>query len=639
MQYFGNCLCLPEMKYLIVALGWTLSKTPDFVVRGLCAFVVAFMRVFMNSRMRIGYSNLSHCFPEMSDAEIKAVGDESARRMVEMALFVLANPYMKMETLRQRFSVDDYLVSEFEKNSKNPSPIVVLSPHFCMMEAITLMPVLVDSPVPRIGVFYRPFADKSIESWVKESRQRCGLTLLSRNDGSKIALDFLRANGCIAVMFDQNMGRSGTYGLLFDRICSSTKLPQILVQHSRAKVAVIYAKRTGLWRARIFAEWLDVSDPEDIAPKMNAWLQNKLSSDAEIRKDWLWVHHRWPKGMAFGLSAEMKKSQIENCVREAGGELRRVNRIAITPPASLRGTFALVPLLRALRKSRPDASVSVVCERRFYEVLSAFDFADEILCAPNCSEKLARLSFFATLRRRYFDTHAVIEDTFLADAESRILDAIENIALQSTARKRRFFKKVFSADYASEAEGLSQYYERFFRAFGLSAEADFSPLKKLPSPEGKTNIAIVCGGRGNHALSAQKWGEIIKSLDKKLDDAKFVVLGDDIDTQTAFEITRTAEYADIRSLAGRLTDSELMEKFADINVVVGTDCRLTHIANALGKPVVAVYGQTNPVRNGLVSDAPKAVVRPRNSPPQGGVPVEDIDVSDVVSEVLILMKE
>ena len=116
-------------------------------------------------------------------------------------------------------------------------------------------------------------------------------------------------------------------------------------------------------------------------------------------------------------------------------------------------------------------------------------------------------------------------------------------------------------------------------------------------------------------------------------------MGDEEDSRTALEITRTAEYADIKSLAGILDDDQIMAQLSTCALVIGTDCRLTHIANALSCKVVAVYGQTNPVRNGLVFDAPKAIVRPKNSPEQGGIPVELVDSSDVAKEALILINQ
>lgn len=625
------------MKYFILALGYVLAKTPESLLRGVCCFVARFMDFFMASRMRVAFSNLSHCFPEMDGAQIKDTGRESARRMVEMALFVLASPHIPLDALKKRIKIDEKMLGQLFELLDNPQPAVILVPHFCMMESITLMPALVGKPLPKIGVFYRPFDNAAIEAWVKESRERCGIHLLSRRKGTRVAVDFLKENGCIALLFDQNANQNGSHGMFFDRVCSTTELPRILAEHTHCKVAVLYAKRTGFWRSEISGQWLASGEGVDISFEANSWLADKMRGDCELRRDWLWLHYRWGKVFGFGMP-KFKSGEFEKCLRQSGGEFKRVNRILITPPASLRGTLSLIPILRAVRKSALDAKVSLVCEHRFFDVVSAFDFVDEVLCAPDCKEPLARLGFFRKLRERYFDFHAVIEDSFMADLECAVVSPIRSAALQSTSRKRCFVKNVYCADYASEADSLISYYEKFFRAFGLVGELDMTP-PKTAKPSMLAKIAVICGGRGNHAMSAQKWGSIIKALDKKLDDVKFVVFGDAQDSRTAFEITRTAEYAEIKSLAGELTDAEMMSAIGECRLAIGTDCRLTHIANALGVPVVAVYGQTNPVRNGLVFDAPKVVVRPRNSPPQGGVSVELVEDSDVVRAALDLINK
>ncbi len=623
------------MKFFIIALGFILSKTPDFILRGLCCFSAWIVSTFMSSRMRVAYSNLSHCFPEMSVKEVKATARESVRRMIEMGMFILASPHLSIEDLKKRVKVDDYILSELVKRADNPKPTVILVPHFCMMEAITLMPALVEQKLPPIGVFYRPLANQAIEDWVKDSRQRCGITLLSRHKGTRVGIDFLRANGCIALLFDQNALRSGAYGMFFNRLCSTTELPRIFAEHENADVCVIYAKRTGFWRAEIFGEYFHC-EPDDIAFTANSWLANKFINDAEIRKDWLWLHRRWTRDYFFGMP-RFREGELERCLQQSGGEFKSVGRIIITPPSSLRGIFALIPILKALRQSRLDAKISLVCEDRFYPVLSSFKFVDEVLRAPNSTEKFARLKFYNKLSDEFFDLHVVLEDTPLADLQAKLLKS-DAIAIESKSRKRSFIKFVYKADYASEAESLMSYYENFFRKFGLVGDLDLSPMA-TPSSVQKNKIAIICGGKGNHAMSSQKWGEIIKKLDAKLDDAKFVVFGDEEDARVAFEITRTAEYADIKSQAGVLTDDEMMSSLKTCDIAIGTDCRLTHIANALGSKVVAVYGQTNPVRNGLVFDAPKAIIRPRHSPEQGGIPVELVEVSDVVSTSLNLINQ
>lgn len=121
------------------------------------------------------------------------------------------------------------VLGELEKNSKNPRPTVLMIPHFAMMETITMFPLLVDIPIPQTGVFYRPFDNKDLEDWIKESRERFGVELVSRKGGVLGAIDFLKKNGILAVLFDQNAGGSGATSLFFDRVCSTSELSGILL--------------------------------------------------------------------------------------------------------------------------------------------------------------------------------------------------------------------------------------------------------------------------------------------------------------------------------------------------------------------------------------------------------------------------
>ncbi len=618
------------MKYFIIALGYILSKTPEFILRGLCCFVAWIIAGFMPKRMRIAYSNLSHCFPEMSEKQRRAIAMESVRRMVEMGLFVLASPHISIEKLKSRIKVDEYVLKQLSKHAENPTPTLILIPHFCMAEAITLMPALVKEKLPPVGVVYRPFDNASIEDWVKKSRERCGVSLLSRRN-IRAVVNFLN-DGAVAMLFDQHAGNAGSQCLFFDMLCSTTELPRILAEHKNANTAVLYAKRTSFWHAEIFGDWLEVKSPDDIALEMNKWLENLLRNDADVRKDWLWLHLRWERYNNFALP-KMSQQEFAKCLDVAGGALKRKYRYVITAPSSLRGTLALIPLIKVLYESRCDAQLTVVCQKRFYDVLSSFDMPAEVICAPDVSNVFGRILFFRKLRNRYFDTHIVMEDSLLADYEAHLLRCKCTFAIQSKNRKRMFIKYRYTADYFSEVESLLQYYESFFRHFKLVGDVDLTPLD-APRNVDKNKIAILCGGNGNHVLSADKWGQIIKKLDKHLNDFKFVIYGDDCDCRTAYDITKVAEYAEIKSLAGKLSDAEMMQELKTCSLVVGTDCRLTHIANALGCSVVAIYGPTNPVRNGLVFDAPKVIVRPRNSPLQGGVDVDNINVDDVVAEIL-----
>ena len=62
-----------------------------------------------------------------------------------------------------------------------------------------------------------------------------------------------------------------------------------------------------------------------------------------------------------------------------------------------------------------------------------------------------------------------------------------------------------------------------------------------------------------------------------------------------------------------------------------------HLANALGTPVVGIFGPTNPVRTGPVFEAPKILLQPENAPVTGGVDIKGVEVSQVMDAVQTLL--
>ena len=198
------------MKYFLSILGWLFANAPECVMEGLCKTVGWLICYFPNPRTRVAFSNVYHCFPKMSRRDRTKIVYESCARMVEMALFVVASPHMSVQRLANRVKISDTVRSELQKLSDNPLPLVLMIPHFAMMETITMFPLLVKNvKIPKTGVFYRPFNSAGMEEWIKKSRQRFGIEMLSRRDGILDAVKILKNNGCVAVLFDQNAGGAG----------------------------------------------------------------------------------------------------------------------------------------------------------------------------------------------------------------------------------------------------------------------------------------------------------------------------------------------------------------------------------------------------------------------------------------------
>lgn len=141
-------------------------------------------------------------------------------------------------------------------------------------------------------------------------------------------MKFLRAEGCVAVLFDQKTYH-GARSLLLDRICTTTELPGILVESGKADCAAFWATRTGFWRSRIDGVYFKGKTKEEITAEGDAWLTEKLRSDPVARYDWLWLHRRWqwstrPALHALGL--ELGGETLDIALKLAGVPSFRATR-------------------------------------------------------------------------------------------------------------------------------------------------------------------------------------------------------------------------------------------------------------------------------------------------------------------------
>lgn len=111
-------------------------------------------------------------------------------------------------------------------------------------------------------------------------------------------------------------------------------------------------------------------------------------------------------------------------------------------------------------------------------------------------------------------------------------------------------------------------------------------------------IAINPGARWfNKRWPVEYFAELIKRLCARNPEARFVVLGGTEDRELG-EIISRAEPERCLSLAGKTSLPETIEWIRLCDYIVTNDTGPMHIAAALGKPVVALFGPTEPRRTG-----------------------------------------
>jgi lipopolysaccharide heptosyltransferase I len=102
---------------------------------------------------------------------------------------------------------------------------------------------------------------------------------------------------------------------------------------------------------------------------------------------------------------------------------------------------------------------------------------------------------------------------------------------------------------------------------------------------------------------AEYFAELVARLSMALPDAKFVLLGSHGDAPLTARIAQRDPQR-VLDLAGRTSLPQMVEWVRLSRLVVTNDTGPMHVAAALGKPVVALFGPTNPASTGPYGQLP-----------------------------------
>jgi lipopolysaccharide heptosyltransferase I len=126
---------------------------------------------------------------------------------------------------------------------------------------------------------------------------------------------------------------------------------------------------------------------------------------------------------------------------------------------------------------------------------------------------------------------------------------------------------------------------------------------------GAPMIALLPGARWeNKRWPAQHFHELVGELSMRHHELHFTILGSKTDSPLAHAISSAAPEACL-DLTGRTSLPQMIEVIRKCAAVITNDTGPMHIAAALGKPVVGIFGPTNPLRTGPYGQVEHALQR------------------------------
>ncbi|MSU50195.1 MAG: hypothetical protein EXS37_14110 [Opitutus sp.] len=603
---------------LLKSLGWLAAHTPEPALRVLAAAVGDGIFFCFPRRHRLVLSNLHHAFPERPAAWHRAIGRESCRRLVETGLLSLATPFLNEQRLRQIVSVSPEMLAAYAHHARDPAATLICSPHIAYWEAQTGKPLLIPGPFPEFGIIFRPLDNPAANAFVQASRERFGMKLLSRKEGFAEALKILRRRGFVGVLFDQNAGMQGALTTLFGRVCATTELPGLMAEKFNARVYGIFPRRRAFWRVEIGSHRIehDGSSPA-VTLGLNRWLETLLSSDDNLCASWLWAHDRWRNqdvpSRRFRLEARRDLLAADLAARGLSIPPRRT-RIWIRLPNWLGDVVMAVPLLRALRASRPDAEITLVAKKQFLPLLESWALADRLHALP--PQGAGYFSHFRALRSEFPDVWLLFTNSFRGDLEAWLSGCPQRFGLARLGKPRPLLSHTFRVppDFDERTHHQFELWGNFLRHFGLATPPDRAPLSSSrPTPQA---IALICGSENTpeKRWPVAHWRTLIESLPG----GRFILLGTANDLAITTAVAAGFDPARVSNVAGKTDLLAFADHLRAARVLVTNDTGGMHLANALGVPLVALFGPTNPVRTGPVFTGSVKILQPPGSPATGG---------------------
>ena len=290
--------------------------------------------------------------------------------------------------------------------------------------------------------------------------------------------------------------------------------------------------------------------------------------------------------------------------------------ILIIKPSSLGDIIMALPALSALRRSFPDARISWLVRREFAPLLENHPHLTSIV--PFDRKYLGKswyhpaamgalFSFLRRLNRSKFDVVFDFQGLFRTAFFGWVTGCKKRFGM-ANARELAHVFYAHRVPQDRESIHLVDYYLKIIRAAGAS---DTGVQFLLPQDPGAADsVGRLLRG---HGIERDNYAVLVTGsahADKCWPIERFAALAEKISSQFGLSVVATGTAHEtgvierlkslagvpITSVAGRTSLSELTALLNSAKLVVSNDTGPGHIAAALGRPMVLIFGRSNPAR-------------------------------------------
>ncbi len=435
-----------------------------------------------------------------------------------------------------------------------------------------------------LSTVYQKLGNRRIDDFVRQQRARFGVELFDRSEGFQEAIRILRSGGMIGILSDQHSGDHGLWTPFFGRLASTSPLPGLLCKRTGAALiaASLYTDGRARWRM-IFTPALD--QPNDSVQSLAA--RTNVAIESEIRRapeDWFWVHNRWKTPRPNWLLNKYKRGVF---VPENAPALQPF-RILIRASNWLGDSVISIPAVRAIKRGRPDAYITILAPEKIAAVWRLLPEVDEVISLGEMSlPAVGRL----LRKQKPFDAGIVFPNSLRSALELCLGGVRRRVGYAGHHRRWLLHQVVRPIERRGPPPHQVEHFLDLARSLGVDATADEIALA--------SSGPAICAVPRFGLCPGAEYGPAKRWLPERFAETAAAIGGHWILFGTARDEEIGAQIVTILGEActnriGQTTLEELIEELRQCALLLTNDTGTMHLATLLGVPVTAVFGSTEP---------------------------------------------
>ncbi|MCM3873072.1 MAG: lipopolysaccharide heptosyltransferase II [Pyrinomonadaceae bacterium] len=312
-----------------------------------------------------------------------------------------------------------------------------------------------------------------------------------------------------------------------------------------------------------------------------------------------------------------------------------INRVVVRGTNWVGDAVMTVPALRELRRLLPGACITLATRPWAKELFAEADFLDDLLIYDRRGTWSA-IKQSAEWRRGKFDLAVVFPNAFEAALIPALARVPFRIGYATDARSRLLTNPLPVPEWRSSRHEVFYYLNivvELERALGGSAQTlelipDASLHISEPRQSRATDLLRAEGVRAGHALVAlcpgsinsrakrwptERYAALADSLIGELD-AEVLLIGSPEELEVSQEVRQKMRNRPVM-LTGKTSLAQVAAVLSLVDLLITNDTGPAHIASALGRPTLVIFGPTNPLTTRPFSTVAEIVRQPPDCAP------------------------